>query len=257
MRKLWVRWLALIGLTAVLAAVMIRLGEWQVHRLEGRRAANAIIRTNRSAAPVDWSTLFGGSITSAQQWRPVTATGTFDATKQIQVRYRSVGSTDGSEIVTVLHTTSGRDVLVDRGLLPRSASSGDDQTIPAPPSGTVTVTGYVRGDENGKPTAVVPVDGKARLINSAAIAKALDVSLPSGYIALTSVTPSQSGGLVPVPYPELDEGPHLSYAIQWFCFTVIAVAGVVILIRADLRDRHKIAQRAARRRDSAAHTADR
>jgi len=46
--------------------------------------------------------------------------------------------------------------------------------------------------------------------------------------------------------PELGEGPHLSYAIQWFCFTAIAVAGMVVLIRGDLRDRKKMKQQAAK-----------
>jgi cytochrome oxidase assembly protein ShyY1 len=36
---------------------------------------------------------------------------------------------------------------------------------------------------------------------------------------------------VPVPLPDLSEGPHLSYAIQWFCFAAVAVAGAAILVR--------------------------
>jgi cytochrome oxidase assembly protein ShyY1 len=38
-----------------------------------------------------------------------------------------------------------------------------------------------------------------------------------------------------VPLPELSEGPHLSYAIQWFSFAVVALVGSAILVRRDRR----------------------
>ena len=49
------------------------------------------------------------------------------------------------------------------------------------------------------------------------------------------MTPPQSGGFVPVELPEINEGPHFWYAVQWFMFTGIGVAGIVVFIRADLR----------------------
>ena len=86
MKKLWVRWVALTLLVIVLSLVMIRLGQWQLHRLSGRREANNIIRTNHSKPPVEWSTLMGDhEVTPQQQWRPVTITGTFDTAHELQV----------------------------------------------------------------------------------------------------------------------------------------------------------------------------
>jgi surfeit locus 1 family protein len=38
----------------------------------------------------------------------------------------------------------------------------------------------------------------------------------------------------PIPYqPELDltEGPHLSYALQWFAFAVLTVSGFAFYVR--------------------------
>lgn len=67
----------------------------------------------------------------------------------------------------------------------------------------------------------------------------------NGYIRLLEVTPPQTGGFQPVAVPALDEGPHLSYALQWFAFTVIAGVGLVILIRNDVRDRRRARERAA------------
>jgi len=38
-------------------------------------------------------------------------------------------------------------------------------------------------------------------------------------------------GLIRWPIPELSDGPHLSYAIQWFSFAVIIVVGAAALAR--------------------------
>ena len=124
---------------------MIRLGQWQLHRLSGRREANNIIRTNHSKPPVEWSTLMGDhEVTPQQQWRPVTITGTFDTAHELQVRYRSNDDDNGSEIVTPIVTKDSRHVLIDRGFLKRSSHEGDAQTLPPAPNGVVTVTGLVK-----------------------------------------------------------------------------------------------------------------
>lgn len=246
MKKLWVRWVALTLLVIVLNLVMIRLGQWQLHRLSGRREANNIIRTNHSKPPVEWSTLMGDhEVTPQQQWRPVTITGTFDTAHELQVRYRSNDDDNGSEIVTPIVTKDSRHVLIDRGFLKRSSHEGDAQTLPPAPNGVVTVTGLVKGNEHGKPTATDPVEGKVRLINSDAIGKAQGITYVSGYISTTSMAPAQRD-LVPHELPKLDDGPHLSYAIQWFCFTAIAVIGLFVLIRGDIKDRRKRRAKAAR-----------
>ena len=49
---------------------------------------------------------------------------------------------------------------------------------------------------------------------------------------LTVTIAGAVAGRVPqrVPTPPLDEGPHLSYAIQWFSFAAIALAGTVMAV---------------------------
>ena len=112
MKKLWVRWVALTLLVIALGLVMVRLGEWQLHRLSGRREANEIIRTNENKRPVEWSTLMGEHpVTAQEQWRPATITGTFDTAHELQVRYRSNGDDEGSEVVTPIVTKDGQRVL--------------------------------------------------------------------------------------------------------------------------------------------------
>ena len=103
----------------------------------------------------------------------------------------------------------------------------------------MTVVGHVRRNEQGRRAATTPVDDQMRLINSDAIATALPYPIKSGYIGLLTVQPEQSGGFQPIQLPELSEGPHFWYAVQWFMFTAIGVAGIVVFIRADLRARRE------------------
>ena len=77
------------------------------------------------------------------------------------------------------------------------------------------------------------------MINSDAIAAALPYPLLNGYVSALMVSPPQTGDLQPVALPEISEGPHFWYAVQWFMFTGFAVAGIVVFIRSDLRARRE------------------
>jgi len=57
---------------------------------------------------------------------------------------------------------------------------------------------------------------------------------------LQTQDPSQAGDLPRVvPPPELSEGPHFSYAIQWFTFATIALVGYGLLVRREVKDRRR------------------
>jgi cytochrome oxidase assembly protein ShyY1 len=101
----------------------------------------------------------------------------------------------------------------------------------------VTVVGHVRRNEQGPENAMTPIDGLVRLVNSDAVAQALPYPLMNGYVGLLEITPPDDSGLEPVAPPELTEGNHLSYAVQWFMFSAIAAVGLVVLIRSDIRAR--------------------
>jgi len=245
-RKLWLRWAVLLVFVVALGAVFIRLGEWQLHRLEWRKESNAIVVTNRAKPVQPWASVFDHTITDADQWQRVAVSGTFDTANQLIARYRSNADVKGSEIITPLQTTTGQVILVSRGMLEHADSNPDPTSVPAPPSGEVTIIGYVHRNEIGKASALTPVEGRVRLVNSVEIGNAMGTDLVNGYVTVLEMTPPQPGDLTAIQPPELSEGPHLSYAIQWFCFTLIAVSGAVILIRGDLRDRRKLREQAAR-----------
>jgi cytochrome oxidase assembly protein ShyY1 len=235
-RRLWVRWALLIAFVAAFGTACGFLGNWQLDRLHSRRERNVSTVRNEEQAVRPYTEVFTHQITDADQWQRVSATGTFDADHQYVLRYRSTGDTDGYEVVTPLRTPSGT-VLVDRGIVSVTNGAQIPTTAPPPPGGEVTVVGHVRRDEEGKRSARVPVSGSMRLIDSQAIAATLPYPVVDGYIGLLTVDPPQTGGFKPIALPEISDGPHFWYAVQWFMFAGIGVAGIVVFIRGDLRER--------------------
>ena len=253
------RWLALVLFVAFLGVVFVNLGEWQLRRLHERRANNQITRINEAAPIAGFDQVFTHPITVADEWRRVRITGTFDASHQYVIRYRNNGNDDGYEVVTPLRTDSGKTVLIDRGFVVLMDGTRIPDKAPAPPSGRVTIIGRVRQSEPGWDSATVPVDGHARLINSDKIGADLKMPIVNGYVDTLSMTPKDTITTEPIQLPELDDGPHFWYAVQWFMFTGIGALGVVVFIRGDLRDRRERLEEEAEQkaRDEAAGRADR
>jgi cytochrome oxidase assembly protein ShyY1 len=237
-RRLWLRWALLIVFVALLGVAFVSLGNWQLDRLAQRKERNATTITNEQKPVQPYEQVFTHPITDADQWQRVEARGTFDADHQFVVRYRSNGGADGYEVLTPLRTASGA-VLVDRGFIPLERGTRIPSVAPAPPTGEVTVVGHVRRNERGRRAATAPAGNQVRLINSDAIAVMLPYEIESGYIGLLTVQPEQQGGFQPIQLPDLSEGPHFWYAVQWFLFTAIGVAGIVVFIRGDLRARRE------------------
>lgn len=246
MKRLVLRWIAMLVFVVALAALFVRLGEWQLHRHDAKVDAIAHIQANERGPVRDYRDVMGSPVNTDQEWTRVSVSGTFDASNQIIVRYRNNDGRPGAEIVTPLRTTHGDWVVVNRGFIVRGSGELDPEVPPAP-TGEVQITGYLRADELGKDTSIVPVEGRVKAINAAGIGGVIGKQVLPGYISVVEITPAQQGPFEVLALPTLDEGPHMSYAIQWFAFTVIALGGFAILIRGDLRDRRKRLALEARR----------
>src|ERR1700712_2860236 len=140
------RWL-LFGVTVVLLAyAAYLLGQWQFHRLHDRETTNAQTRTNLRAdpAPVADVLVPGRDARTRDEWRRVTATGTYEADASVVIRYQTRDGDSGVDVVPPLRTTAGPSLLVDRGWMQTGNVGAAQVDAPAPPAGRVTVTGYVR-----------------------------------------------------------------------------------------------------------------
>jgi cytochrome oxidase assembly protein ShyY1 len=233
------KWIVTALLILVLAFVCVELGRWQLHRLDERKARNEVTRSNLAAAPTPVEQIVGPDhvIGPQHDWRTVVVKGQYDAAKQVVIRYRNINDRPGFEIVTPLKLDDGTAILVDRGFLPRQAAELAPTSIPAVPSGEVTVTGRLRRSEQGGHTSGgVPVDGTARLINGPDFSKALGLTLYDGYVALDKQDPASDSAFDTFPGPEIDNGPHFFYALQWFLFALMAIVGLVYFSRRDVQE---------------------
>ena len=238
MRRLWVRWTLLVVFVAILGTVFVNLGQWQLDRLRQRKERNATTIANEQAPIRQAADVFTKPITDADQWQRVEARGTFDGDHQFLIRYRSNGDADGYEVVTPLRMSAGT-LLVDRGFVALAGGAQIPSAAPPPPAGDVVVVGHVRRNERGRKAAVTPANGQVRLINSDAMAATLPYPVLNGYLGALTIDPPQQGGLQPIALPELSQGPHFWYAVQWFMFTGIGIAGIVVFIRGDLKVRRE------------------
>lgn len=236
------RWLLSHLLVVLLVVVMVNLGFWQLRRLDEKRDHNALVTARQDQPVVDLDRLLApgdpASAVDAARYRTVTATGTYDDRATVLVRNRTQGGVPGAWLVTPLVHDSGAVVGVVRGFV-GFGPDGKIATVPAP-RGPVTVRGLVADPRRFDGTA--PKD-LARFLARREVVPAVviaDRSRPPEPDAADEGGDSGSTtGIVAVPPPELSEGPHLSYAFQWFTFSLIAVVGYPIILLRVVRRRGK------------------
>ena len=231
------RWWLPTLLVIAAVAVMVRLGIWQLDRLEQRRAFNAQVEAARSGMVLDLNEVQPVDITQ-MEWRAVRFAGEYDFANQVAIRNQYYAGQYGYHLMTPLlsHETA---VLVDRGWIPADGNSTPENWRKYDVPGQVTVAGQIRLGQ-GKPAFggiadALPADGtKLHAWNNAdleQIARQLPYPILPVYI---QEKPDPADEEPPIPFqPELEltEGPHFGYALQWFTFAAILIVGYPFFIR--------------------------
>lgn len=234
-------------LVLLLTGGMIGLGFWQYDRLVARRAINAGIQARRAvpAAPLDPAVASRDPASLVD--RQVTVTGRWDYQGEIVLRNRFYFDAPGFHVLTPLLLDGGNQaVLVDRGWLPYDrADPGRRKEFQQAARGTVV--GLVHPTQPTRPgdppaatraaSAVGPIDAWSR-VDLAAIQQHLGYPLLPVWVEALPTAPlpttvAPGGSNIPLPLPDpnlqLDDGPHLGYAIQWWAFAAILVVGYFLL----------------------------
>ena len=231
------RWLLSHLLVVAAIVAMILLGLWQLHRLDERRDHNALVEDRLAEPEVELTDLLasvgaGGAGVADLRFRQVVVVGEFATQDEILVANRTLDGAPGFWVLTPLVAAEGNyTVVVNRGFVNRSIALAGDLSVFDPPDGQVRVHGYLETSRGG---GVVVDDQGIRQMSRPdleAYAEAIGTPLSPVWIQVSeSPTPLQ-----PVPAPDIGEGPHFSYAIQWFIFTAIAVIGYPLVLRRVLR----------------------
>ena len=230
-------WLATVLVIAA-AAVMIRLGIWQLDRLDQRRAFNAQVDLARGQPVLDLNHAGADTDLTQLEWRAVQYSGEYDFANQVAIRNQYYAGEYGYHLMTPLRS-DGTAVLVDRGWIPADGNSAAANWREYDASGEVQVTGQIRLGQ-GKPAFggiedPVPADGsKLEIWNNADVEK-IALQLPYAILAVyIQEQPDPADEQPPIPFQpeiELTEGPHFGYAMQWFIFASILSIGYPFFVR--------------------------
>lgn len=230
----------ILALALIAAGVCVRLGSWQLSRLEERRALNAVTESRYMEEPVDPRGL--PSDTSQIRFRKVMIEGTYDYDHEIALVNRVHGGSPGVHIVTPVRVADTDTVLlVNRGW------------AYAPDGTTADLSSWREQDTVSDIGFVLPMsdagvgvpkshsgDNTFRWLTQEAVKDVVPYPVYPFLAVLTEFGDSTVNGMTPpprAPMPALDEGSHMSYAVQWFSMAVIFLVGTAIFLRKDLQQR--------------------
>lgn len=234
------QWIPTTLLVLLGAALCIRLGIWQLDRLDQRRTFNAHYLSVRDLPPLDLNADAASDLAS-MEYRAVTVRGTFDFANQVALLNYYNEGVYGYHLLTPLLLADGRAILVDRGWIP---SEGNDS-----PSGWSRYDGAAQAEVEGVMrlgVAKAPFGGRAdpalapgqtrldfwNFVIFERLAAQIPYPILPVYIQQNPDPANVAPPIVPAqPEIEITEGPHFGYALQWFSFAAIMLIGYPFFLR--------------------------
>lgn len=236
------RWLGYYVLLILFWIVCVWLADWQFDRRADARAEIARIHQNYDALAIPLEEAVPDPTSfdeNALKWQTATLQGEYLGDPFL-ARNRPGPEGVGSHLLQPLRTDQGLVFIVDRGWVPVNGSEANTDTgwlnrVPKPPAGLVKIDVRLRASEpqvsgrlsQGSTVASINLPELARV-------GGFDEAYTGAYGMLIRETPGAATGVLPEP-PERDEGPHLSYALQWYVFIFISAFGIVYAARQEHR----------------------
>lgn len=231
------KWLLTTLLVFLGTALCIRLGIWQLDRLESRRAFNAQVESMRALSPLDLNQAATNSI-SGMEWRSVKVAGEYDFENQIALRNQYYGDQYGYHLWTPLLFDKTA-VLVDRGWIPADGNSAPADWRKYDEPGLVILSGQIRRGQtkpalSGVADALPENGARLEVWNNGDVERITDQLPYSALPVYIQPNPDAADVEPPIPFQptiELTEGPHFGYALQWFTFASILFIGYPFYLR--------------------------
>jgi surfeit locus 1 family protein len=212
------RWVTLVVILGM--AFLVRLGFWQLDRLEWRRGLNVAKAAEMNADALILNGDLSGLLLEEMANRAVSAVGEYDFDNQFLIESQIFESEPGRYLLTpLLLDGSELAVLVNRGWIPDAESDFAKYDEP----GTIQIVGRIQRSEILSGDRKTQVDGNRIFrIDVGAAAENLPYPvLPIYLLPETDEVLDLTLPYLPIADLTIDEGSHLSYAIQWFAFAIL------------------------------------
>jgi surfeit locus 1 family protein len=225
------RWILIHVGVVSLVFLMLNLGFWQLNRLDKKREFNSVlsahsstpVQTLDSAVPDKWNQ-------AESEWKRVSVTGSYDFSKAVTVINRSQDGTAGYNSVVPFTSLKNRTILVNRGFVPLVMEP------PVAPTNEIEIVGYLRASQAR--SALGPIDSKEpgntefQRLDIPLISAHVGKTIEPMFLQLIAESPANASQWpAKVALPPLDEGTHMSYALQWFFFCLVALTAWVVVVR--------------------------
>lgn len=208
-------WIPLVA-AVVVAAGCVRLGLWQLERLEQRQARNATIAEAFRETPIPAEIATPDSVTRFQRVR---VSGRWDYARETSIAGRTRNGSPGVHVITAVAAQDGAVIFVNRGW------------VYSPDARTVDLSRWHEGE---RAEVVGYVDELPPSLRESAGRSLYVVALPDTGASALGAGDRPARLQAPA---FADEGPHLNYAVQWFSFAAIALIGTPLVVRRQRRRR--------------------
>jgi cytochrome oxidase assembly protein ShyY1 len=219
------RWIILTLLLAFLIYLFIELSGWQFDRYHQRIDRNDDFVTAIAGDPIPIENV--SQMNNLKQWGKVSLSGQYLDAESKLVRKRYLKNSLGFWVLTPFQLANKEIILVNRGWIPSANSSTSALAIPNSPTQQVLIEGFLQPMEKFKAS---PADLPTNQINDINIEKFKVNIYPNFYVQVGKSNPAEKDiGIIYLP--EVSNGPHLSYAIQWILFALLLPIGWYVLLK--------------------------
>ncbi|CAB5110026.1 MAG: hypothetical protein F2954_02435 [Actinobacteria bacterium] len=211
-----------------LIALCLWAAQWQYQRGVDRHARNFMIAEHIALAPTPLQNV--ASDPTRFEWQKVTTSGTFNVNEQILLRNRYSEGVYGFEVLTLFTSTDGKTFWVDRGWVKAGITATTPPVVASVPMEIVEITGRLRLDSSLPRGSffALPASGTGLVGELNAQSR---IGTENYYLDLLSGSQSNLTPTVTAQLPELSDGPHMAYALQWIFFGALVIYGRILIRR--------------------------
>ena len=225
----------------ILVALCIWAAQWQFQRGIDRQDRNDTIEAQLTLPTLGITEIPSKDSSQMEEfeWRTINATGTFKSDQQILLKNRYFEGKYGYEVLTRFSLSDGRFVWVDRGWVKAGKDAQTAPVVTAVPNSEVSVVARVRLDKSLPVGAffALPASGTGMISKLNA---QTGFESEGFYLDLISGSDSSLTPEAPAQIPQLSDGPHLAYSLQWVFFAGLVIYGRILIRRGQILTRKEL-----------------